>query len=574
MSYTVLARRYRSDTFDEVVGQDPIAQTLKNAIATDRVAHAYLFTGTRGVGKTTMARILAKAINCLAGDKPTSQPCCKCESCIAISTGEDIDVIEIDAASNTGVEHIRELRQNAIYRPARARYKIYIIDEVHMLSVSAFNALLKTLEEPPEHVMFILATTEPNKVLATIQSRCQRFDFRNIQAHDIAAQITNVLAGEGVEADEDLVRRVARLARGSMRDALSLLDQLLSMSESRLTLALLADLVGGPRAEQIIALAQAIAQGDCAEALRQVDETLGQGLALEQLAESLQNHFRDLMVLRSCGPDTELVEADDAAFRAQAIEQSKLLDESALVYNITVLEELRRAIKASGSGRALLEAAIVRLTATERFSDTRALLEQLQRLPATSAGPSSPRPRAAKTPATAGSVARPPQGSPAGTATSKATPASSSLEAPEALTFEYISENWTGILKALSESPQKHLSRYLESAAPAAWDNGTLTLQYPEQAGMMKLLADHSGRLEQLEHALVGLLGHPLKLLLDQQAQPGSPEADNKENNGGSIPSAPGAKPSQKEIDAAMTDPRVKNVQQTLGGKVRHIGRA
>ena len=574
MSYTVLARRYRSDTFDEVVGQDPIAQTLKNAIATDRVAHAYLFTGTRGVGKTTMARILAKAINCLASDKPTSQPCCRCESCIAISTGEDIDVIEIDAASNTGVEHIRELRQNAIYRPARARYKIYIIDEVHMLSVSAFNALLKTLEEPPEHVKFILATTEPNKVLATIQSRCQRFDFRNIQADDIAAQIVTVLAGEGVEADEDLVRRVARLARGSMRDALSLLDQLLSMSDGRLTLALLGDLVGGPRAEQIIQLAQAIAQGDCAEALRQVDETLGQGLALEQLAESLQNHFRDLMVLRSCGPDTELVEADDAAFRAQAVEQSKLLDESTLVYNITVLEELRRAIKASGSGRALLEAAIVRLTATERFSDTRALLEQLQRLPAGSARPSSPSPRAAKAGATAGAVPRPAQSTPAATATSEAPPASSSLETPNALTFEYFCDNWAVILKAVGQSPQKHLSRYLESATPAAWDNGTLTLRYPEQAGMMKLLADHAGRVEQLAGALVGLLGHPLKLLLDQQAQPNNPEADSKKNNGGDMPSAPGAKPSQKEIDAAMTDPRVKNIQQTLGGKVRHIGRA
>jgi DNA polymerase-3 subunit gamma/tau len=167
MAYTVLARKYRSQTFDDVIGQDPIAQTLKNAIKTNHVAHAYLFTGTRGVGKTTMARILAKALNCLSAKEPTAEPCLKCESCIAVNLGEDIDVIEIDGASNNGVEEVRRLRENAIYRPARARFKIYIIDEVHMLSTSAFNALLKILEEPPGHVKFIFATTEPNKVIAT-----------------------------------------------------------------------------------------------------------------------------------------------------------------------------------------------------------------------------------------------------------------------------------------------------------------------------------------------------------------------------------------------------------------------
>jgi DNA polymerase-3 subunit gamma/tau len=189
MAYKVLARKYRSQTFEDVIGQEPIAQTLINAIKTDRVAHAYLFTGTRGVGKTTMARILAKALNCLSSAKPTPEPCCKCQSCIAVNAGEDIDVIEIDGATNNGVDQVRELRQNAIYRPARARYKIYIIDEIHMLSVAAFNALLKILEEPPSHVKFIFATTEPNKVIATIQSRCQIFDFRNIGPAVIAGQL-------------------------------------------------------------------------------------------------------------------------------------------------------------------------------------------------------------------------------------------------------------------------------------------------------------------------------------------------------------------------------------------------
>src|SRR3989339_1924180 len=186
MSYTVLARKYRSQSFDDVIGQDPISRTLKNAIKQNRVAHAYLFCGTRGVGKTTMARVLAKALNCLSVDEPTADPCCKCQSCIAINAGEDIDVLEIDGATNNGVDQVRELRQNAIYRPARARHKIYIIDEVHMVSAGAFNALLKILEEPPAHVKFIFATTEPNKVLATIQSRCQRFDFASISTAKIA----------------------------------------------------------------------------------------------------------------------------------------------------------------------------------------------------------------------------------------------------------------------------------------------------------------------------------------------------------------------------------------------------
>ena len=202
MSYTVLARRYRSGTFDEVIGQEHVAQTLKKAIESGRIAHAYLFCGTRGTGKTSMARILAKALNCEKSDEPTTKPCGKCESCLAIARGDDIDVIEIDAASNTGVDNVRDIIENAQYRPARSRFKVYIIDEVHMLSKSAFNALLKTLEEPPEHVKFILATTEPEKVLPTILSRCQRYDFRNIPTREIAG------APEGhLQAGKDQGRR-------------------------------------------------------------------------------------------------------------------------------------------------------------------------------------------------------------------------------------------------------------------------------------------------------------------------------------------------------------------------------
>src|SRR5947209_14287238 len=249
MSYTVLARRYRSGTFDEVVGQSHVAQTLKKAISSGRIAHAYLFCGTRGTGKTSMARIMAKALNCKSSDAPTTKPCGKCESCLAIARGDDMDVIEIDAASNTGVDNIRELIENSQYRPANSRFKVYIIDEVHMLSKSAFNALLKTLEEPPSHVKFILATTEPEKVLATILSRCQRYDFRNIPTREIADHLKGICKTEKIDADEDALLLVAKAGAGSMRDSLSLLDRLRSIGEKPLTHEMLEQLLGMHKAQ-------------------------------------------------------------------------------------------------------------------------------------------------------------------------------------------------------------------------------------------------------------------------------------------------------------------------------------
>src|SRR5215203_651593 len=258
MAYTVLARRYRSSTFDEVVGQDHIAGTLKRAIESGRIAHAYLFCGTRGTGKTSTARILAKCLNCEKSDKPTAEPCSKCNSCQGIARGEDIDVIEIDAASNTGVDNVRDLISNAQFRPARSRFKVYIIDEVHMLSKSAFNALLKTLEEPPGHVKFILATTEPEKVLPTILSRCQRYDFRNIPTREIAGHLKDITKREKIKADEEALFLVAKAGAGSMRDSLSLLDRLLSVGERTLTTEMIEQLLGLPKAQLMFDLAQAI----------------------------------------------------------------------------------------------------------------------------------------------------------------------------------------------------------------------------------------------------------------------------------------------------------------------------
>ena len=346
MSYTVLARKFRSQTFDEIVGQKPITTTLRNAIEADRVHHGYLFCGTRGVGKTSMARILAKCLNCLSAEAPCVDPCGTCDACVSIARGEDVDVIEIDAASNTGVENIRDLRSNAIYRPARSRFKIYIIDEVHMLSTGAFNALLKTLEEPPSHVKFIMATTESQKVPATIQSRVQRFDFRAIATPEIAEQLAAVCRQEKVSTEDDALRRIARLANGSMRDAISLLDQVLSMGTAA-TSEIVDQLMPATHDELLSRLIDRVAEGDAAGVLAAADESLSQGVALDHWCTCLIRQIRDLMVLRVCGTDTDLVDAP-AGLRSALAEQATKFDAGAYVSMITLLEELRRSVKHSG----------------------------------------------------------------------------------------------------------------------------------------------------------------------------------------------------------------------------------
>ncbi len=376
MAYTVIARRYRSQTFDEVVGQDAVAQTLKNAIKMGRVAHAYLFCGTRGVGKTTMARILAKSLNCLEVDGPTVTPCLKCDSCVAANAGEDIDIIEIDGASNRGIDNIRELIQNAIYRPARARFKIYIIDEVHMLTKEAFNALLKILEEPPENVKFIFATTEPNKVLATIQSRCQRFDFQSISAEVIGRQLEMILGDEKIEFEKNLIIHLSRLANGSMRDALSLLDQLISAGRQPLSSAHLNELVGVPDRQKVLSLLAAIAAHDAAMVLDVIGQLIDSGQTSGQICDLLIQNMRDMMVLQSAGADSKvLVLTDEEKQQLQQIAQC--FDVAALVYNITALEKLRWTLRTSETSRALLEASLLRLALSEHFIGLDRLSAQL-----------------------------------------------------------------------------------------------------------------------------------------------------------------------------------------------------
>ncbi len=380
MSYTVLARRYRSTTFDEVIGQEHIARTLKRAIESGRIAHAYLFCGTRGTGKTSSARILAKALNCLSSDSPVTVPCNQCDSCQGIARGDDIDVIEIDAASNTGVDNVREIIENAAYRPARARFKIYIVDEVHMLSKNAFNALLKILEEPPGHVKFILATTEPEKVLPTILSRCQRYDFRNIPTREIAAHLKNICAQEKIGADEDALLLVAKAGAGSMRDSLSLLDRLLSLGEDRLSVDLIEQLLGLPRSQLVFDLSQAIGEGDVKSVLQQTDAMITAGQSPDGLIASLVDHLRNLLILRACGGDAGLVDVPGMNPK-DLQQQASRFDPVVLTQDITILEELRRLLRQSQASRALLDATLVRLALAEQFTSIGDLLSRVQDIP-------------------------------------------------------------------------------------------------------------------------------------------------------------------------------------------------
>ena len=307
MAYVALYRQWRPQDFDALVGQKAVKTTLKNALASGRIAHAYLFSGPRGTGKTSMARILAKALNCEQG--PTAEPCGQCSNCQRIVQGTSLDVIEIDAASNTSVDNIRDLREQVAFTPAESRYKVYIIDEVHMLSTGAFNALLKTLEEPPAHAVFILATTDPQKVPATIQSRCQRFEFRRVTVDEIAEHLAMVAAGSGIEADADALRLIAIQAEGGMRDALSLLDQCGVMAK-RVTVATVREVLGIVGREALHELTEAIGRRQLPQALATLNLLLEQGKDVKQVLTELIEYLRAL-VLYLAVPDYEEIYLTD-----------------------------------------------------------------------------------------------------------------------------------------------------------------------------------------------------------------------------------------------------------------------
>ena len=374
--YVVVARRYRPQTFEELIGQEHVAKALQGAIAAQRVGHAYLFTGARGVGKTSAARILAKALDCEQG--PAAVPCNACEICHSISSGEDVDVLEIDGASNRGIDEIRQLRANVNIRPSRARFKIYIIDEVHMLTREAFNALLKTLEEPPEHVKFIFCTTEPNKIPVTVLSRCQRFDFAGIQQSAIVQRLQQIVDSEGVTADDEALDLLARRAAGSMRDSQSLLEQLLACGEQHITVAEVNQMLGTADNARLLSLANHIAQHDSAAALSELDAALAEGVDIGQLLEQLVGVFRDALVtLVGCGEEACLF-AGSREERAAIGELAQQLDVETALALIQILTQATNSLRYTTHRRPLVEVALVRACKLDCLTDLAALVAELR----------------------------------------------------------------------------------------------------------------------------------------------------------------------------------------------------
>jgi DNA polymerase III subunit gamma/tau len=525
VSYLVLARKYRPQRFADLVGQEHVARTLTNAIALGRVHHAFLFTGARGIGKTSAARILAKALCCEHG--PTANPCGECAICKSIASGQSVDVLEIDGASNTGVDDVRTLREGVRYVPAEARNKIYIIDEVHMLSTSAFNALLKTLEEPPPHVVFIFATTEAHKIPATILSRCQRYDFKLLPTRALADHLAHILAAEKIDCEPEAVRLLAREAAGSVRDGLSLLDQVLAYAGSEtITRERVAEVLGVADRSLLLHLANAVLGRDAATALHRLSDAVERGIDLVQLARSFLGLLHDLEIVALVPDAAEVLDASP-----EEIAEAKQLAERAPRGLVTALfERWARAVEdaaRSQTPRLIIEMALFDLCFAEPLLPLGDLLERLGKLESRLAGagpspaaprPGEPRPRLsmvpmpAPTPPPVTPVAReapPARPVPAQPASALATKDAPPARPPAAQPPETdIASVWRRACESFGHRPA--IAAALDHAEVAAWEGGQITLVFDQ-----KLALDQAGRTRpELERVISQIVGSPTRVAL------------------------------------------------------------
>ena len=375
MSYIVLSRRYRPKSFNEIVGQKHVVTTLVNALQSDRVAHAYLFTGPRGVGKTSMARILSKALNCQKGT--TDTPCNKCSTCNSITNGNDIDVLEIDGASNRGIDEIRNIRQNVGYAPAVSKHKIYIIDEVHMLTKEAFNALLKTLEEPPEHVKFIFATTSPSRVPDTVQSRCQRFDFKNISIPDISDRLAQICKTENIAAEEEVLQSIAKYARGGLRDSESILDQLASFCHEKITLRDVYDIFGVVSEEKLSGLINSFTEKNPELSIEIFHGIMESGRDIEGFIDQLLLYIRDLLLVSVCKKERDTIETVSGDLNLLRTQSSSFSPET-LMYMFQVISEAKTKTRDLLQQKIYLEVLFVKLATMEELKPLSSVLDKIE----------------------------------------------------------------------------------------------------------------------------------------------------------------------------------------------------
>ncbi|MFN0067530.1 MAG: DNA polymerase III subunit gamma/tau [Limisphaerales bacterium] len=535
MSYQVIARKYRPQRFSEVVGQEHVTQTLANAIAQNRIGHAYLFCGPRGTGKTTIARIFAKCLNCTGGpraDFMDGDP-----RVAEITEGRSLDVIEIDGASNRKIEHARELREGVRFAPSAARYKVYIIDEVHMLTTEAFNALLKTLEEPPAHAIFLFATTDPEKVLATILSRCQRFDLRRIPAAKIVAHLAMIAQREGVAIEEPALHAIARGADGGLRDAEGTLDQLISFCTGTITEGDVLSMFGLAARAEVLALAEAVLRGDLGDALRRIQTLADGGKDLGRLLGDLLHHFRNLLLLQVARGDRSLIEASDADVDALA-GQAKLAPSDAVTRILEVLTAGEGRLRDAGSKRIAIEVLLVKAAQARSAVSLDAVLRQLQQLrgaPAT-AGTSPAAPVAASAPAAENSPAVPsatPAAAPVAAESPPAIPAAPGRpDDPAAL--------WQAALAGLSAVTRGLFA----GSTPGGIADGVLTVTVAGGPARMPLV-DNAANRTVLESRLKEL-GRPLRLRLVAGEAPAVP------------PAVPSARPAPAAAKQAVPKPPAK----------------
>ena len=510
MSYTALYRKFRPQEFSDVKGQDHIVTTLKNQIKADRIGHAYLFCGTRGTGKTTIAKIFAKAVNC---EHPVDgSPCGECPTCKAIAAGSSMNVIEIDAASNNGVDNIRQIREEVEYRPTEGKYKVYIIDEVHMLSIGAFNALLKTLEEPPSYVIFILATTEAHKIPITILSRCQRYDFRRISIDTIAARLTELMEEEQVTVEEKAIRYVAKAGDGSMRDALSLLDQCIAFYLGQeLTYDKVLETLGAVDTEVFSRLLRQILDKNITGAIGTIEEMVVEGRELGQFVTDFTWYLRNLMLVQS-SDDMEDVLDISSENLALLKEEAAMVDTDILMRYIRIFSELGSQVKYAAQKRILIEIAVIKLCKPEMEKDYTSLVDRIDSLEKKLENGVVMAPGSARQGIDGAEAA----GASAGFGTPVA-----KMELPKAIPedIKQVIASWSGILSQLTGITKTYLKKAVKSLGP----NETLLLVFDDPNAYAYVEENRSECQDALKAAVAERIGKEIdiQVKLNDTGQPG-----------------------------------------------------